>query len=170
MKLKSLSLIAGAIVLTLTAAPFVAQAQNTSPSSLPGVETRNKERGPWEKLNLSEQQKNQIAEIRRNTRTQIEGILTPEQLAQFKAKKQGFEQRRQQRLSQGERPQGQRPQGKRPGGPFADLNLNADQQAKIKQIMESSKQQIEQVLTAEQREQIQKFRENRQSRRQERNR
>ena len=172
MKLKSLSLVAGAIALTLTASPFVAKAQNTSGSTPSGVEAPHNERGHLQKLNLSDKQKSQFDAIRSNTQKQIEAILTPEQLKKFQAEQQARQERRQQRLAQGQgqRPQGERPEGKRRGDRFADLNLTADQQSQIQKIIESSKQHIQQVLTPEQQQQIKQFRDNHHSHRQQGNR
>lgn len=170
MKLKSLSLIAGAIALTLTATTFVVQAQDSSPSPLPGVDAQHKEWGPWQKLNLTADQKNQIKQIHASTRSQIEAILTPDQLAKLQAQQQARQERRQQRMAQGQgqSPQGQHPHGKRKhqGGPFADLNLTANQKAQIKQIMESSKQQFQAVLTPQQQQQLKQFQQNHRSHRQ----
>ncbi|BAZ33118.1 hypothetical protein NIES4074_56280 [Cylindrospermum sp. NIES-4074] len=159
MKLKALSFIAGAVALTLTAIPFAVQAQTAFSSPLLVAQATKK--GSWPKLNLTDAQKNQIKEIRRSTRTQIEAVLTPEQREKLKAE---YEARR------GQRQQGQRPrqegQGRRQ--PFASLNLTEGQKAEIKKIMESSKQQIQAVYTPEQREQLKQFRENARARRQQR--
>ncbi|WP_042341275.1 Spy/CpxP family protein refolding chaperone [Calothrix sp. PCC 7507] len=161
MKLKTLSIVASAIALTLTATPFLVKAQTGSPSPQPGVETPKKprgERGPWKNLNLTEAQKTRIQEINRNTRTQIEAVFTDEQKAKLKA---AFQARQAQR-AQGQ----QRPQGQRPGKEFADLNLSEAQKTQIRQIRESSKQQMQSVLTAEQQQKLQEFKKNAASRRQ----
>ena len=54
-------------------------------------------------------------------------------------------------------------QGRR--GAFAALNLTDDQKNQMRQVMQSQKTQIEGVLTAEQKEQLQKYRQERGSRR-----
>jgi Spy/CpxP family protein refolding chaperone len=148
MKLKTLSFIAGAIALTLTAAPFAVQAQTASTSPL--IVAEGAKKGPWQNLNLSDAQKTRIREIRRDTRTKIEGILTPEQKAKLQAESQN----------------GQRGQRRGPGKDFRALNLSTEQKAQIRQIMQSSKQQIDEVLTPEQRQQIQQARQDRANRRQ----
>lgn len=160
MKFKALSILASALVLTVTAAPFAVQAQ-TSPAPQPGINTPKKGRGQgfWQQLNLTPQQQTRIREIKRNTRTQIEAVFTPEQKAQLQT---AFQARREQRA------QGQRPQGL--GKNFANLNLTPEQRTRIQQIRESSKQQIEDVLTAEQRQKLQEFKNNAASRRQSRTR
>lgn len=151
MKLKILSILAGAIALTVTVTPFLVKAQSNSPSNQPGVESPKKprgERGPWKNLNLTTEQKNRMKQIRTDTRTKIDAVLTDEQKKKLQDAK----------VNRGQRPQGQRPQGQRPeGGPFASLNLSEDQKTQIKQIMESSKQEMQSVLTAEQQQKLQEF-------------
>ncbi|MBH8562352.1 P pilus assembly/Cpx signaling pathway, periplasmic inhibitor/zinc-resistance associated protein [Nostoc sp. CENA67] len=161
MKLKVLSLIAGAIALTLTATSFVVQAQTASSSPLLVAQTAKKQRGPWKNLDLTDAQKAQIQQIRRNTRAQIEAVFTPEQKEKLKA---AFEARRAQRQA-GQRPTGQR-QG--PWKNFAELNLTQAQKDQIRQIRESSRQQIQAVLTPEQQAKLKQFQENARQRHQQR--
>jgi periplasmic protein CpxP/Spy len=164
MKLKTLSILASALVLTVTAAPFAVQAQTTSPTTQPGINALNKVKrgkGFWQQLNLTPEQKTRIKEIQRNTRTQIEAVFTPEQKAKLQAAMQA---RREQRA------QGQRPQGRRQGKKFAELNLTPEQKTRMQQIRQSTQQQIEAVLTAEQRQKLQEFKNNARSRRQPANR
>jgi Spy/CpxP family protein refolding chaperone len=158
MKTKTLSLIAAAFALTLTATPFVAQAQETFPSRQPGKEFA--EKGPWKQLGLTDAQKAKMQEIRRNTRAEMEKVLTPEQKEQLKA---AMQERRGQR-SQGEG----RGKGKK-NNPFASLNLSEAQKTRMQEIKESSKQQIEAVLTPAQREQMKQIQQNWKSRRQQGN-
>jgi Spy/CpxP family protein refolding chaperone len=58
-------------------------------------------------------------------------------------------------------------QGKR--GAFAALNLTDEQKNQMRQVMESQKTQIDGVLSAEQKQQLQKYREEMRARRQQRN-
>ena len=74
MKIKTLSLIAAVFAVSLTATPFVANAQEASPSPQPGKELRRQ--GPWKRLGLTEEQKTKMMEIRRNTRTEVQSVLT----------------------------------------------------------------------------------------------
>ncbi len=146
MKLKTLSIIAGAIALTVTATPFLVHAQSTSPANPSGVESPKKhrgEKGPWKNLNLTQDQKNKIKKIRTDTRASIEAILTPEQKQKLRDAK----------ANRGQRQQGQREEG----GRFASLNLSEDQKTQIKQIMESSKKDMQAVLTPEQQQKLQDF-------------
>ncbi|AFZ24069.1 P pilus assembly/Cpx signaling pathway, periplasmic inhibitor/zinc-resistance associated protein [Cylindrospermum stagnale PCC 7417] len=157
MKLKTLSFIAGAIALGLTAIPFAVEAQTASSSPL--LIAQAKGRGPWQKLNLTDAQKSQLKQIRESTRAQIDQVLTAEQKAQLEKLKA----ERQAQRGQGQRPQQRGERGKKG---FAALNLSEDQKAQIKKIMESSKQQTQAVFTPEQLEQMKQFRENSRARRQ----
>jgi periplasmic protein CpxP/Spy len=161
MKTKTLSLIAAAFALTLTATPLVAQAQEASPSRQPGKEFA--EKGPWKQLGLTDAQKAKMQEIRRNTRAEMEKVLTPEQKEQLKA---AMQERRGQR-SQGEG-RGEGGKGKK-NNPFASLNLSEAQKTRMQEIKESSKQQMEAVLTPAQREQMKQIQQNWKSRRQQGN-
>ncbi|MCC5602592.1 Spy/CpxP family protein refolding chaperone [Nostoc favosum] len=151
MKLKALSLVAGAIALTLTATSFAVDAQTASPSPVLLAQTPQKERGPWKELGLTDAQKNQIQAIKRDSRTKMEAVLTPEQKAKLEAAKQAR--------------QAQRQAGQRRGkGGYADLNLSETQKTQMRQIRESEKQQIQAVLTPEQRQKLEQFRQNAPSR------
>ena len=155
MKLKTLSLIAGTLALTLIATPFAVQAEQNSSSPQPGQEWQKE--GPFKKLNLTPEQKAKIKEIRSNTRTQIEAVLTPEQKTKLQAAMAEHKAQRQ---------QGQRKEGRgKKGDIFASLGLTTEQKAKMKAIRESSKQQMDAVLTPEQKAQIKQMRENMRSRR-----
>lgn len=164
MKLKKLSLLAGTLALTLIATPFAVQAQSNPPLPQPGQELP--ERGPFKHLNLTSEQKAKMKEIQTNTRAQIDAILTTEQKNQLKT---AMEKRKAQR-QQGPQGQEQRREGRgKKGDIFASLNLTETQKKQIKQIKESSKQQINAVLTPQQQAQMQQRREEMSSRRQQRN-
>ncbi|MBW4475591.1 MAG: P pilus assembly/Cpx signaling pathway, periplasmic inhibitor/zinc-resistance associated protein [Tolypothrix brevis GSE-NOS-MK-07-07A] len=156
MKLKNLSLIAGAIALTLSATPFVVNAQ---PISQTATEVKPPHNSPFEQLGLTDAQKTQIKEIRRNSRTQMEAILTPEQKQQLEAAKQARQ----------DQPRQERSQGERPKKGFASLNLTPEQKTKMREIKESEKNQIQAILTPEQQQQLKEFQDNRRSRRQQPN-
>ncbi|QFS49073.1 cpxP, periplasmic protein CpxP/Spy [Nostoc sphaeroides CCNUC1] len=171
MKLKALSLVAGAftkcalcaLALTLSATSFAVNAQTASPSPVLLAQTPQKERGPWKELGLTDAQKTQIQAIKRDSRTKMEAVFTPEQKAKLEAAKQARQAQRQ--AGQAQRQPGQR-QGKRG---YADLNLSEAQKTQLRQIRESEKQQIQVVLTPEQRQKIEQFRQNAPSRRQQGN-
>ncbi|OBQ35609.1 MAG: P pilus assembly/Cpx signaling pathway, periplasmic inhibitor/zinc-resistance associated protein [Anabaena sp. MDT14b] len=158
MKLKTLSLIAGTLALTLIATPFAVQAEQNPSSPQPGKEWQKK--GQFQKLNLTPEQKAKMKEIGRSTRAQIEAVLTPEQKTKLQA---AMAERKAQHQAQ--RQQGQGERGKK-GNIFTSLNLTETQKNQIKQIRESSKQQRQAVLTPEQQAQMKQMRENMRSRRQ----
>lgn len=166
---KNLSLIVpGAIALILSATPILPSfSQSTAP--VPG--TRTEKTGPrmgkWgANLNLTETQKAQMKQIRESTRAQIEAVLTEEQKAQMQAAKQQRQANRQQRQAAGQQGQTARQPGQRRGGMFASLNLTEEQQARMKSIWEESRQQMDAVLTAEQRQTLQEKRQQMRQRRQ----
>jgi Spy/CpxP family protein refolding chaperone len=163
MKLKALSLVAGAIAFTLTATSFAVNAQTASPSPVLLAQTPQKGRGMWKDLGLTDAQKNQIQAIRRDSRTKMEAVFTPEQKAKLEAAKQARQAQR--RAGQGQRQPGQRSRK----DSFADLNLTEAQKTQIQQIRESEKQQIQAVFTPEQRQKLEQYRQNAPSRRQQGN-
>jgi Spy/CpxP family protein refolding chaperone len=159
MKVKTLSLIAAAFAVSLTATPFLANAQEASPSRQAGKEYRQK--GSWQKLGLTEEQKNQIMEIRRNARTEVQNVLTTEQKEQMRA----IMQERRNQVSQGEG------RGKGRGwkkNAMEELNLTDAQKDQLRDIQESTKQKMEAVLTPAQKQQLQEMKQNREMRRQQR--
>lgn len=135
MKRKLMPLLVGAIALTFAATPLVLHAQSDRPiQDLPqfaGVE-------------LTQDQQDELAQIREETRAQIEAILTPEQLELFRAAKESGQVRRE---------------------AFAQMNLSDEQRAQIREIREAAKSESQAILTPEQQEQI---RENMRSLRQQR--
>ncbi|MDZ8187306.1 MAG: P pilus assembly/Cpx signaling pathway, periplasmic inhibitor/zinc-resistance associated protein [Nostoc sp. ChiSLP02] len=164
MKLKALSLVAGAIALSLSATSFAVLAQTASPSPVLLAQTPQKAKGPWADLGLTDTQKSQIQAIRQASRTKFEAVLTSEQKAKLQAAKQA-------RQAQRQAGQGQRQAGQRRGGwkNFADLNLTEAQKTQIRQIRESEKQQIQALLTSEQRQKLEQLQQNFKQRRQQRN-
>ena len=131
MKIKTLSLIAGAFALTLTAIPFAAKANTTLQTPLQIAQTPNHSgRGNFfDSLELSDSQKAQIKQIHQETREQMQKIITPEQEQAFKTaiqNHQGFKAARQ------------------------AMNLSDQQKSDLKQIRKSSRDQIKAVLTPEQ--------------------
>lgn len=86
-----------------------------------------------ETLNLTEQQQNEIAAIRADTRSQIETVLTPEQK---QALWDGVNQ--QQSLQD----------------ILASLNISPEQRSQIVAILQSSREQFRATLTDEQRQQL----------------
>jgi periplasmic protein CpxP/Spy len=147
MNFKVLSLTAATIALTLTATSFAANAQNNVNTPVHQGHTQHKEGkkdGRFEKLGLTETQRNQISEIRKQGRTEIiNNVLTQEQRTQLENSQQD---------------------GKKGEG-FRQLNLTQDQKNQIKQIMESKKQQIDGILTPEQRQKLEQMKQDRRNNR-----
>ncbi|NMG11454.1 P pilus assembly/Cpx signaling pathway, periplasmic inhibitor/zinc-resistance associated protein [Brasilonema sp. UFV-L1] len=147
MQLKNLSLICGALALSLTATCFAVKVEANS--SLPSVIAQSQDKkGPFQHLKLTDEQKAKIKEIRRGTRTEVDKILTQQQREQLKTALQN--------------PQ----EGRRV---FDSLNLSDEQKNQLRQVMQSQKTQIDALLSAEQKEELQKYREQMRARRQQRN-
>ncbi len=163
MKIKLMPMLAGAIALTVVAAPFAVKAQaNHSGHPLLAQAQRQEHQGKWAKLNLTDAQKEQMRQIKKETRDQMQAILTQEQQEKLKS----LMQNRRGQSRQGQNQQGQNRQARR--NVMAELNLTDDQKAKIKQIMEQQKARMQQVLTPEQQQQLEQMRQNWQQRRQQR--
>ncbi len=125
-------MLAGAIALTV-AAPLVVTAQSNQPNQpVPGQQTPK--RGRFRGIELTPQQQEQFAQLRRDTRAQMQNVLTPEQQQQFKAAMQNGQNRR---------------------TAFAAMNLSEQQKTQLQAIMQSAKSRSEAILTPEQRQQIQ---------------
>jgi protein CpxP len=151
MKSKLLTLFAGAVTLSLSVASVVPVfAQSTTLAQQQGHHRHYKNR-----LNLTADQQAQIKKIRQDEQTAINNILTTDQKAQLKAERQAR--------------RGQARDQKQPGmhrDPFASLNLTPDQRSRIEAVHQTAKQQIDAVLTSEQRQQKQQFRQQHQQRQQ----
>ncbi|MEP0869974.1 hypothetical protein NDA01_09180 [Trichocoleus desertorum AS-A10] len=169
MKLKLIPLLAGAIAMTLAAAPLatqVVQAQsNTGTPSQSGH--RMKGMKGMNALNLSAEQRTQMQQIHEETKAAIEQVLTAEQRQQLeaiKAQRQATRAERQAARVEGQaRPQGETRERR---GPFANLNLSAEQQTRIQEIKQASRQRMEAVLTEEQRQKLNELKQTRQQVRQ----
>jgi protein CpxP len=159
--IKKLSLLLpGAIAFTLSIAPILPVFSQTTPT--PTAPQIQKHRN---KLNLTDDQKAKFKQIRESTRAQIEAVLTDDQKAKLQSLKEQRQAMRQQR--QAARQQGQPKQpGQRAKGMWAALNLSDDQKAKIREIRQDSRKQMEAILTAEQLQQFQQMRQHRQQRHQ----
>jgi Spy/CpxP family protein refolding chaperone len=149
-KIKPLPLLAGAIALSLSiASALPAFSQSTNPTA---PTQRNQMRRP-NFLNLTAQQQAQMEQIRQNKRSQIDAILTAEQKAQLQRAREN---------------RGNSRAGERRGmpHPLASLNLTAEQRSRIEAVMRSSREQMDAILTPEQRQQMQQHKQQHQQRRQ----
>lgn len=142
-RLKIIPLLAGAIALTVAAAPLAVKAELNQPNQ--AAPKQAQKRPQVAEVKLTKQQQDQLAQIRRDTRTQIEKILTPQQLQQFKTAMQS-------------------PQGRQAA--ISAMNLSENQKTQLKTIVQSAQSRAEAILTPQQRQQIQR---NIQQQRQQRN-
>jgi Spy/CpxP family protein refolding chaperone len=124
MKSKLALMNAMAIVSAIAIFPVACQAQNT--------ETMGSFIAQAD-VELTPKQKAQLTQIRKNTRSQIESILTPKQQGQYKAAIEG---------------------NKEPQAAIAALNLSQNQKKELRQILQSERQQVSSILTPEQQQQM----------------
>lgn len=138
MKFKNLSLIAGAIALTLTAVPFSVKAETTSQAPARLAQAQAQPTKPAQGgIQLTPQQQTKIEQIRGNVRKQIEEVLTKDQRTQIKTAMEA---------------------GKPAREAFGALKFSPQQQTQLQQIMVSSQQQMEAVLTADQKAELARLR------------
>ena len=150
MKFKHIPVLASAIALSIATVPLVAQAEPITSGSQTSIsqtftsqtiaQAQDKIPPRFEKLGLTQEQKDKIAEIRRNTRTQIEAVMTPAQREQLKTVRESRQRRRE---------------------ALASLNLTPEQKTRLQQIRQSAKSQFDAVLTPEQQQQLQQMRQER---------
>ena len=131
-------LLASALVSLSTAFALPAFSQSNQPTA----PTQRHQMRPPHFLNLTAEQQAQIEQIREDKRSQIDAILTAEQKAQ---------------LQQAQENRGT-PRARENRGmprPFASLNLTDEQRSQIEAVMRSSKEEMDAILTPEQRQQLQ---------------
>jgi len=129
----------GALVGTIALVPFIANAQSQNGQNGEGRMPRMHQ--GMSQLNLSDDQKSQIKQIRENARTQMENLLTAEQKQQL---------------------QTAIAQGKPLPEALESLHLTEAQQTQEREIMKSSHEQMQGILTAEQQQKLQEFRQSHQ--------
>ena len=150
MTIKLMPMLGGLIALSVAAAPFIVKAQAQTPDQpAPAQTTHQHHQGKWDKLNLTDAQKQQLGQIGKDTHDQIQAVLTSDQQAQLKAAMQN-------------RQAGQARQGRQ--NLWASLNLTDDQKAKIKAIKEAQKARMQAILTPAQQQQLQQMQQQRQQR------
>lgn len=140
MKLKLMPILLGAIALTGSFAsvlPLAAEAQVNSSNQQIVAQAQGQQRQQRKDklagLNLTQAQQDEIAKIRKESKAQIKGVITPEQRAKLKAARQNNQDRRAARTA---------------------MNLSDAQKAKLKEIKQSSKARIRAVLNEQQRQQF----------------
>lgn len=143
---KLMSVFASLVAVSVVAVPFTVKA-DAIPNGQPLLaqaqqNSHKKEGGRWAKLNLTDAQKQQLRQIEKDSRQQIEGVYTPQQLAQLKAA----------------RTQHQQGQHTNRRDVMKSLNLTDSQKAQIKQIITAQKAKMDSVFTPEQRQQLEQQR------------
>jgi Spy/CpxP family protein refolding chaperone len=134
MKLKLMPVFAYAIALTVAAAPLAVKAQpNQQNQPVPG-QAQNQPQ--FAGVKITQQQQNQLAQIRSDARAQIEKLLTPQQLEQLKTATT---------MQSGQDRQ----------AALAAMNLSQEQKNQLQTIIQSARNRAEAVLTPEQRQQMQ---------------
>ncbi len=159
MKIKLMPMLVGAIALGVVATPFVvkAQANHSGQPLIAQAQQRQQHQGKWAKLNLTDAQKEQMRQLRKETRDQIQSVLTQEQKDKIQAMRAS---------RQGQNNQGQNRQEIRKG--MASLNLTDEQKAKIKAIRQAQKARMEAILTEQQKQQLEQMRQEWKQQRQQR--
>lgn len=159
MKIKLMPLLAGLITLSAVATPLLVKAQANTPAQAQPTQTTRQ--GKWDKLGLSDAQKQQLRQIHDEMRTEIyKTVLTPQQQAQLDAARQNRQAGQNRQADQA------RQGGKR--GFMASLNLTDAQKAKMKEIKETYKPRFQAVFTPAQQQQMQQMRQQWQQQRQQR--
>lgn len=136
MKLKKLSLLAGAIAVAFSITPLAANAQVNS-NAPQRVAQANRPSPP--DLKLSQQQIGKITQIRTKTRDQIQAVLTADQRKKIQTDLQA---------------------GKPPQQVFASIQFTQEQQKQLQDIMVGSQRQMEGVLNAQQKKTLEQWRAN----------
>lgn len=146
MKLKLMPILLGVITLTgsvaaiafpLGATGIAANQTNTSGHLVAQAQGQRRQHSDrFAALNLTQTQKDQIAQIRKDSREQMKGIITQAQRDAYKAAIQAGKNRQEAR---------------------AAMNVTADQKAQLKAIKTATKAKIDAILTTEQRQQLQQM-------------
>ncbi|MEB3215101.1 MAG: hypothetical protein VKN72_02430 [Nostocales cyanobacterium 94392] len=136
MKLKKLSLFAGAFAVAFSITPLAANAQVNPNANAPQRVSQATPQNPPE-LKLSQQQINKINEIRSTTRNKIQNVLTPQQRQKIQTDLQA---------------------GVNPQQVFASIQFTQQQQSQLQNIMVTSQKEMEGVLTPQQKQTLEKWR------------
>ena len=126
MKLKKLSILAGAVAVAFSITPLAVNAQVNS-NAPQRVSQANRPSPP--DLKLSQPQIQKITQIRSKTRDQIQAVLTKQQRDRIQSDLQA---------------------GKNPQQVFASIQFTQKQQEELRNIMVGSQKQMEGVLDAKQ--------------------
>ena len=142
MKLKKLSILAGAVAVAFSITPLAVNAQVNS-NAPQRVSQANRPSPP--DLKLSQPQIQKITQIRSKTRDQIQAVLTKQQRDKIQSDLQA---------------------GKNPQQVFASIQFTQKQQEELRNIMVDSQKQMEGVLDAKQKKVLNEWRASQRSQRQ----
>ena len=153
MKLRLMPVLTGAVVLAVAATPLVVTAAPITSGQQLLAQVGQRRQGPFANLNLTQEQKNRLQQLRQDTQREIEGVLTPQQLDEYNAAKQ---------IRQGMRRGGggnwsassQGGQNRR-SNIWDSLNLSSNQKSRIQEIRQRSRDRMMSILTDQQRQQLQ---------------
>lgn len=146
MKPKLIPMLVGAIALTVAATPFVVKAQANPSGQL--LVAQAQRHNLFTDLNLTQRQKDQIEQIRKDMHSQLKSVFTPKQLEQLKAARSNHQGRQQ---------------------AIAAMNLTQQQKTQLRQIKQSTKSKMEAILTPTQQRQLQQKLQERREQRQQQN-
>jgi len=152
MKNKLISVLTGAVVLTVAAIPLAQTAVHASPGQQLLAQARTGQGQGLGKLNLTKDQIAQMRQIHQQTRQEIENVLDRKQREQYKA---AMDNRQSQMRAGGNMRNGSMQQQGGQQNILAQLNLTSDQKTKIQEIMRSSRARLNAILTPEQQRQMQ---------------
>ena len=144
MKFKKLLPAVIVAISTIVMTPGISQAElpNGKGFSRRSSNAQSRRIRKFDALNLTEEQKSQIREIRKNYRKKIGDILTSEQRAALESAKQ---------------------QGTRRRQGMKNLNLTSEQKQELQELKKSRRQEIRGILTEKQMEKLQELHQKRRS-------
>jgi Spy/CpxP family protein refolding chaperone len=154
MKHQLMSILTGAVVLTVTAIPLAQSVVHAAPGQQLLAQARTEGgQGRLGKLKLTKDQISQMRQIHQQTRQAIENVLDSKQREQYKAAMEN--RKNEMRSASVGTPNNSLQQ--RGGQPniLAELNLTPEQKTRIQEIMRASRNRLNAVLTEEQKRQIQ---------------
>jgi Spy/CpxP family protein refolding chaperone len=154
MKLKLMPVLTGAVLIALAATPLAVKAAPITPGQqLLAQAARQQRQGKFANLNLTQEQKDQMRQLRQETQREIESVLTQRQLEQYKATMQS--RRGRMRSSNGNLANSGQGQQSGRRNVFDDLNLSSSQKDRIQQIRQQSRDRMRSILTREQQDRLQ---------------
>jgi Spy/CpxP family protein refolding chaperone len=131
----SLAIATISLIVWGVAIPGLIHAQDSLPNS-PNITRKQNQGNAWKELNLTDTQKQQLKDIRKNTQQQIQSIFTDEQRAKLESSGQSGDRK----------------------GVMKSLNLTDTQKQGMRDIRKKSREQLLAILTPEQRSKFEQMR------------